>query len=123
MSTRHLLETDVPIAIGMALPPPAVAGVFCGGAQGGLKLISKTVTLSKIIAMTALALKEEVRKLSAVERILFVQYILDSLREDAGEAELSEEWKEELNRRTASYLNGTAKTFTWEEVRNKVLQQ
>ncbi|MEZ4959880.1 MAG: addiction module protein [Saprospiraceae bacterium] len=73
--------------------------------------------------MSASALKEEVRKLSAVERILFVQYILDTLREDAGEFELSEEWKQELDHRTASYLNGTAKTYTWEEVRNKVLQQ
>ena len=73
--------------------------------------------------MTALALKEEVRKLSAVERILFVQYILDSLREDSGEAELSEEWKQELDRRTASYLDGTAKTYTWQEVRTKVQQQ
>ncbi|MCF8247306.1 MAG: addiction module protein [Saprospiraceae bacterium] len=73
--------------------------------------------------MSATTLKEEVRKLSAVERILFVQYILDTLREDAGESELSEEWKQELDRRTASYLNGTAKTYTWEEVRNKVLQQ
>ena len=73
--------------------------------------------------MTALALKEEVRKLSAVERILFVQYILDSLREDAGEFELSEEWKQELDRRTASYLDGSAKTYTWQEVRAKVQQQ
>ncbi len=73
--------------------------------------------------MTALALKEEVRKLSAVERILFVQYILDSLREDAGEFELSEEWKQELDRRTASYLDGSAKTYTWQEVREKVQQQ
>lgn len=73
--------------------------------------------------MTAAALKEEVHKLTAVERILFVQYILDTLREDAGEFELSEEWKEELDRRTASYLNGSAKTYTWDEVRNKVLHQ
>ncbi len=73
--------------------------------------------------MTAIALKEEVRKLSAVERILFVQYILDSLREDAGEAELSEEWKQELDRRTASYLDATASTYTWQEVRAKVQQQ
>lgn len=73
--------------------------------------------------MTAATLKEEVSKLTAVERILFVQYILDTLREDAGDFELSEEWKQELDRRSASYLNGTAKTYTWEEVRNKVLQQ
>lgn len=73
--------------------------------------------------MSAATLKEEVRKLSAEERILFVQYILDTLREDAAEPELSEEWKAELDRRTAAYLNGTAKTYTWEEVRNKVLQQ
>lgn len=72
--------------------------------------------------MTAVALKKEVSKLTTVERILFVQYILDTLREDAGEFELSEEWKQELDRRTASYLNGSAKTYTWKEVRAKVLQ-
>ena len=31
---RHLLETDVPIAIGMALPASAVAGVFYGAVGG-----------------------------------------------------------------------------------------
>lgn len=49
------------------------------------------ITLSKIKAMTVAALKNEVRKLSAIERILFVQHILDTLKEDAGEFELSEE--------------------------------
>lgn len=84
----------------------------------------KSRSFVKITAtMSAAALKEEVRKLSATERILFVQYILDTLREDAGEPELSEEWKAELDRRTASYLDGMAKTYTWEEVRTKVLQQ
>ena len=73
--------------------------------------------------MTATALKEEVHKLTAVERILFVQYILDTLREDASEFELNEEWKQELDRRTASYLNGTAKTYTWQEVKASILSQ
>ncbi|HFA52149.1 MAG TPA: addiction module protein [Bacteroidetes bacterium] len=57
-----------------------------------------------------------------MERTLFVQYILDTLREEAGEFELSEEWKKELDRRTASYLNGTAKTYSWQEVKSKLLQ-
>ena len=77
----------------------------------------------KNIIMTAMKLKEEVHKLTPVERILFVQYILDTLREDSGEFELSEEWKEELDRRTASYLDGNAKVYSWETVRSKLLQQ
>ncbi len=73
--------------------------------------------------MTAAALKKEVQKLSVTERILFVQYILDTLREDAGEFELSEEWKEELDRRSASYLDGTAKTYSWQEVKASILSK
>jgi putative addiction module component (TIGR02574 family) len=106
--------------------PGAFGTAFCRSilrGSGRKKTVKNRSFVKNTATMSATALKEEVRKMSAAERILFVQYILDTLREDAGEAALSEEWKQELDRRTASYLDGTAKTYTWEEVRNKVLQQ
>jgi putative addiction module component (TIGR02574 family) len=45
------------------------------------------------------------------------------LREDAGEFDLSDEWKEELDRRSASYLDGTAKTYSWQEVKSSLLSK
>lgn len=72
--------------------------------------------------MTLQLLKEEVQKLSKLERILFVQFVLDTLTHEVEEEEanLSEEWMEELDARRKVYLSGAAKTFTWEEVKNQL---
>ena len=72
--------------------------------------------------MTLELLKEEVRKLSKLEKIVFVQYILDTISREVEEegAALSEDWIQELNARREAYLNQTTKTFTWEEVKNKL---
>lgn len=68
------------------------------------------------------ALKEEVRKLSKLERILFVQFILETISQEVGEEEsqLSGEWKQELEARRNAYLSGEAKTFTWEDVKKQL---
>ncbi len=76
--------------------------------------------------MTVKKLKEAVRNLSPQERILFVQYVLDTVAQDtvvenSGDA-LSDEWKEELNKRSASYKRGEAKTITWEEAKVKLIR-
>ena len=72
--------------------------------------------------MTLQHLKEEVQKLSKLERILFVQFVLDTLTHEVEEeeADLSEEWIEELDARRKAYLRRAAKTFTWEEVKNQL---
>ncbi|GEM_PF-1658549 len=77
--------------------------------------------------MTIQKLKEAVRSLSTQERILFVQYVLDTVAQDTdiengGEA-LSDDWKEELEKRSASYKNGTAKTATWEQLKAKFIRK
>lgn len=77
--------------------------------------------------MTMQKLKEAVRNLSTQERILFVQYVLDTVAQDTeienrGEA-LSDDWKEELEKRSASYKNGTAETTTWEQLKAKLIRK
>jgi len=77
--------------------------------------------------MTMQKLKEAVRSLSTQERILFVQYVLDTVAQDTdiengGEA-LSDDWKEELEKRSASYKNGESKTLSWEEVKEKLIRK
>jgi len=77
--------------------------------------------------MTIQKLKEAVRSLSPQERILFVKYVLDTLAEDtdvknSGEP-LSDDWKEELEKRSTSYKNGSTKTVTWEEVKTKLIRK
>jgi putative addiction module component, TIGR02574 family len=77
--------------------------------------------------MTIQKLKEAVRNLSPQERILFVKYVLDTLAEDtdvknSGEP-LSDDWKEELEKRSTSYKNDSTKTVTWEEVKTKLIRK
>ncbi len=73
--------------------------------------------------MTVQKLKEAVRNLSTQERILFVQYVLDTVAQDAesGSETLSDGWREELDKRRASYKNGEATTISWDEVKAKLL--
>jgi len=70
--------------------------------------------------MTLQALKEEVQKLSKLERILFVQFVLDTISQEEEENQLSEEWVEELEARRKAYLKGEAKSFTWDEVKKQL---
>jgi putative addiction module component (TIGR02574 family) len=76
--------------------------------------------------MTVKKLKEAVRKLTTKERILFVQYILDTVSEDTAGMDtghLSDEWKKELEKRSVSYSSGEQKTYTWEEVKTRLIQK
>jgi len=72
--------------------------------------------------MTIQKLKEEVKKLSPQEQLLFVQYVLGTL---IGEADtpLSEDWKKEIDIRSEEYKNGEAKTRSWKELRKAILRQ
>jgi len=76
--------------------------------------------------MTVQKLKEEVKKLSPQERLLFVQYVLGTLTEESGEeigAHLSDEWKKELETRSESYKNGETKTRSWNEVKERLIRK
>ena len=79
---------------------------------------------TNLILMTVQSLKEAVKKLSTQERILFVQYVLDTIAADTPEeadTELSEVWKTELNARSAAYKKGAAKTRSWDEIKNRLI--
>jgi putative addiction module component (TIGR02574 family) len=77
--------------------------------------------------MTVKKLKEAVKQLTTTERILFVQYILDTVKEDAmeeGNAEhLSDGWKEELEKRSSAFRDETEKTHTWEDVKARLINK
>ena len=67
--------------------------------------------------MSIEVLRSEILKLSKPQRLELTRFILDTLvGEDEGEFFLSEEQKQEINRRIQSIKDGTAKTFSWEEV-------
>ena len=67
--------------------------------------------------MSIEALRPEILKLSKPQRLELARFILDTLvEENEGEFFLSEEQKREISRRIESIKDGTANTFSWEEV-------
>jgi len=76
--------------------------------------------------MTVQKLKEEVKKLSPQERILFVQYVLGTLAEDTNDeqgAHLTDDWKKELDERSEAYKDGDAKASSWAEVKERLIRK
>lgn len=67
---------------------------------------------------------DEIKKLSLEERINLVESIWDSIAEETTPAELkiSQEEKEEIQRRYADFKKGNQKTYTWEEVKSYVFE-
>lgn len=59
----------------------------------------------------------EIKKLSVEERIKLAEAIWDSIDEDSGDWDLTEEQKRELDRRLDLIESGQAKMYTWEEVK------
>ena len=73
--------------------------------------------------MTIQSLKEGVQKLSKLERIRFVQFILETISQEVEveeEGALSGEWADELEARRKAYMSGAPETFTWEEVKKQL---
>ena len=73
--------------------------------------------------MSVESLRAEVLKMSFIERLTFIQFIVDSIKDetvDNHHFELSDEWKEELDRRSEAYRSGKAKTVTWEEIKENI---
>jgi putative addiction module component (TIGR02574 family) len=76
--------------------------------------------------MTVQKLKEEVKKLSPQERILFIQYVLATLIDESHDAtgtHLSDEWKEELATRSDAYEEGETKTHSWSEIKERLIRK
>jgi len=72
--------------------------------------------------MTLTILKDEALKLNKVERLVFAQFIIDSvLKEDKVELELSNSELEELDNRVTQFRNGETKGLTWETVKQNML--
>jgi putative addiction module component (TIGR02574 family) len=65
---------------------------------------------------------KEIKKLSVDERIEMVEAIWDSIAEDTmgKQLPLSKEQQEEIERRLDRYERGESKTYTWEEVLQRV---
>ncbi len=76
--------------------------------------------------MTIQKLKEAVKKLTPRERILFIRYVLDTIAADTSDeegAQLSDEWKKELETRSESFKKGETKTHSWDEVKEKLIRK
>jgi putative addiction module component (TIGR02574 family) len=66
-------------------------------------------------------LAEEAKKLSLPERIALVEEIWDSIAEDNGCFELTEDQKKELDRRLESFRTNPSPGRTWEEIKKEFL--
>ena len=68
------------------------------------------------VLRSALALSEE-------ERAELAALLIESLDAKVEmDAEVAEQWRAELGRRTAAIDNGTVKTIPWEEVKRRLLK-
>lgn len=59
----------------------------------------------------------EIRKLSLAERIQLFEDVWDSIADEPDAWELTQEQKDELDRRVADYEANPKNTFTWDEVK------
>ncbi|HEX6044997.1 MAG TPA: addiction module protein [Pyrinomonadaceae bacterium] len=66
-------------------------------------------------------LSEEVKKLSIPERLALVQEIWDSIAEDNACFELTDEQRQELDRRLESFRANPSQGRTWEEIKAEFL--
>ena len=69
------------------------------------------------------ALREELFKLSAAERLEFVEELWDSIAEDDEALALTEEQREDLERRLAEADADPAGGSPWDEVRERIRQR
>lgn len=67
-------------------------------------------------------LSEEVKKLSIPERLALVEEIWDSIAEDNEYFELTDEQRQELDRRLDSFRVNPSQGRTWEEIKAEFLK-
>jgi putative addiction module component (TIGR02574 family) len=73
--------------------------------------------------MSVEAIKAEITKLSHHQKVEMMHFLVDEVAGGEEEFELTEEMKAELDRREAAIKNGTARLFTWEEVKSSIQQR
>ena len=66
-------------------------------------------------------LTEEAKKLSIAERLALVEEIWDSIAEDNEYFELTEEQRQELDRRLESFRANPSQGRTWEQIKAEFL--
>jgi len=63
---------------------------------------------------------KEISKLSVAQRIVLAEKIWDSIPENSEELFLTKAQNNELNKRLDALESGTAKTVSWNQVKNKL---
>jgi putative addiction module component (TIGR02574 family) len=63
---------------------------------------------------------DEIKKLSAAERIVLIENIWDTIEPE--NLTLTDDHKKELDRRLLDLKSGSSKTYTWEQVKNELKQ-
>ncbi len=72
--------------------------------------------------MTLTILKHEALKLDKIERLIFAQFMIDSiLKEDKEDFELSVSDLEKLDKRVERFRSDNTKGVTWETVKKNML--
>lgn len=72
--------------------------------------------------MSSEQLAEQIKKLSTAERILLVEEIWDSIAADKETFELTQEQKDELDRRSKWFDQNPGKGKTWKEIKAESLK-
>ena len=64
---------------------------------------------------------EEILKLPKEERLLLAEALWDSVEEERDSSwDISDQWREEIDRRYRLYKEGKTNLFTWEEVKQRL---
>jgi putative addiction module component (TIGR02574 family) len=66
---------------------------------------------------------EDILRLSVSERIMMVEAIWDSIPEEEGTLELSDETKKLIDDRLVNHLNNPNEGSSWEEVKSRIKTQ
>ena len=68
-------------------------------------------------------MKEQLQKMSVDERIILVEEIWNGIAEENGARELTQEQKQELDRRLVFLKNNPDAGRTWDEIQNDLLRK
>ena len=64
---------------------------------------------------------EEILKLPKEERLLLAEALWDSVEDESDSSwNISDKWREEIDRRYRLYKEGKTQLFTWEEVKQRL---
>lgn len=70
--------------------------------------------------MNSLTIPFEIKELSTAERILLAEELWNSILPEQDKISITEDQKQELDRRLADYHESPENGTSWEEVKNKI---